>query len=264
MGYKKGQKIKLKNAASYESSTTSKISKRRTGTYYIWSAATRNGRIRITTKKSYAGKTPASKYVTCWVKTSAVKSTSTSSTGSTKSSSSSSSSSTTTTKTTTSTTSSTTTSTSTTVVNVVEATDVTPTTTLTGQIGYLGLVVFAVSASMVKTLDDFTLTSSVSYVQHDRHLTTPRLEFTGIDASTITFTLILSAYLGADVWSDYNKLETYMDKGIAVPLKIGDKTYGNYRWCIEKLVLKGSTTDGDGNWTSAEVSVSLISIEKKG
>lgn len=140
----------------------------------------------------------------------------------------------------------------------------TPTTTLTGQIGYLGLVVFVVSDSMVKTLDSFTLTESATYVQHDRHLKTPRLEFTGIEASTITFELILSAYLGGDVWSDYDKLETYMSDGVAVPLKIGDKTYGNYRWCIEKLVLKGNTTDGDGNWTSAEVSISLISIEKKG
>lgn len=275
MGYKKGQKVKLKGATSYESSTTSTAGKKRTGTFYIWSAATKNGRIRVTTKKSYAGRNPASKYVTCWVKTSSIKSSSgsKSSKGSSSKSSSGGKSSggkkTASTKKKTSATSPGSKKNTTTVINVVESSDVTPTTTVTGQIGYLGMVLFVVDSSTIKTLDNFSLSESARYVEHDRHLKTPRLEFTGIDASKITFDIELSCLLGAGskkngVWPDYNTLRGYMNKGVAVPLKIGNKSYGNYRWCIQSLSFKGETTDATGKWIRAKVSVSLISVEKKG
>lgn len=272
MAYKKGQKIKLSGAASYESATTSKVGKKRTGTFYIWSAATKNGRIRITTKKSYAGRNPASKYVTCWVKTSSIGSASSKSSKSGSSSSKSTSSSgknsgsskSASTKKQTAATSAGSAKNTTVVTNVVESSDVTPTTTASGQIGYLGMVLFVVSSSTIKTLDNFSISESARYVEHDRHLKTPRLEFTGVDASKITFDMELSRYLGAGVWSNYNILRKYMNKGIAVPLKVGTKSYGNYRWCIQSLTFKGETTDKNGNWTRAKVSVSLISTEKKG
>lgn len=262
MAYTKGQKVTLKNATSYESSTTSKAGKKRSGTYYIWSAATKNGRIRVTTKKSYAGKNPASKYVTCWVKTSSIggsssgakkqktdankeqkKSTPTKKVPGTSPSS----------KDKTST-----------IINIVDPSDVTPTSTANGQIGYLGKVLFIVSDTIIKTLSGFSLTESAKYVEHDRHLKTPRVEFTGVDAAKISFSMTLSQYTGASVWNDFKTLEGYMNGGIAVPLKIGSKSYGKYRWCIQSMTLKGNTTDGSGNWTSVDLSVSLISVEKKG
>lgn len=256
MAYAKGQKVTLKNAASYESSTTSKAGKTRSGTFYIWSAATKNGRIRITTKKSYVGKNPADKYVTCWVKVSSI---SGNSSGSKNKK-------TTTKKKTTPTkkvkpgskdkTS--------TIINIVEASDVTPTSVANGQIGYLGKVLFIVSDSTIKTLNDFTLTESARYVEHDRHLKTPRVEFTGVDAAKISFNITLSQYLGASVWNDIETLEGYMNGGIAVPLKVGDKSYGQYRWCIQSMTIRGKNTDRDGSWTAADLSLSLISIEKKG
>jgi hypothetical protein len=265
MGYSKSQKITLKNAPYYSSSDQKTAQGKKSGTFYIWSAATKNGKIRITTKKSYAGKTPASKYVTCWVKTSSIKTSSSGSTnGSTKNAS-------TKTPTTTKNTTSTTSNASpdskkntTTVINIVENSDVTPEGTAQGQIGFLGKVLFVVSANQIKTLDSFTLTESARYVEHDRHLKTPKVEFTGVDASKISFTMTLNCYLGTSIWDDYNTLASYMTGGVAVPLRIGSKTYGNYRWCIQSLSVKGNSTDAKGNWTSADVTVALISIEKKG
>ena len=45
--------------------------------------------------------------------------------------------------------------------------------------------------------------------------------------------------------------------GIAVPLVIGNKGYGKYRWSVLDHKMKMKTYDGRGNVTSATVSVSL-------
>lgn len=258
MGFTKGQKVTLKNVTSYESSTTSHKGKTRTGTYYIWSAATKNGRIRITEKKSYCGKSPASKYVLCWVKTSSIstsknkneKEPETTAEAKTKK-----------------TTDVKNERTKTTVASMTPAISVAVTDT-EGQIGYLGKVIFVVRADIlkteIKTVSNFTYTMSASYAEHDRHLKPPLLEFTGIDSQTITFDIELSVYLGQkSVESSLKELYEYMKKGTKLHLKLGKKSYGPYRWCIKQLVLNGKTTDKDGNWTTAKLAVSLISTEKK-
>lgn len=64
---KTGAAISLKNTPIYYSSTSTKESFKKTGTYYIWDASVINGKIRVTNTKSYVGK---SGKVTGWVKTS--------------------------------------------------------------------------------------------------------------------------------------------------------------------------------------------------
>ena len=69
-GYVSGKQIKLSKAPLYASSTTNKVSARKTGTYYLWDSYVTNGRIRITNAASNAGKTGQ---VTGWIKTSDIK-----------------------------------------------------------------------------------------------------------------------------------------------------------------------------------------------
>lgn len=64
---KSGAAISLKNTPVYYSSTSTKESFKKTGTYYIWDASIISGKIRITNTKSNVGK---SGRVTGWVKTS--------------------------------------------------------------------------------------------------------------------------------------------------------------------------------------------------
>lgn len=60
-----GSKIVLNNVNLYATSTTNKVSKVVSGTYYVWSDTEYGkGRIKITTSKSYVGKAG---YVTGWV-----------------------------------------------------------------------------------------------------------------------------------------------------------------------------------------------------
>ena len=63
---KKGDKVTLKNAVLYASSTA-KSGVRKTGTFYLYDGVEVNGRYRITTKAGYCGRTPIGKYVTGWV-----------------------------------------------------------------------------------------------------------------------------------------------------------------------------------------------------
>lgn len=98
---------------------------------------------------------------------------------------------------------------------------------------------------------------SARYSVHQRHLTNALTEFTGIDPDKMTFDIILSAYLGVDPMAEVVKVWKYERTGQAVPLVLGDKAYGKYRWNIVDHNMKMQTFDGDGNVTSATVSVSL-------
>lgn len=68
--YKAGQAITLSGTSLYSSSTTSKASGTRSGTYYVWSTDMINKRIRITNSASNAGKTGQ---VTGWVNVADIK-----------------------------------------------------------------------------------------------------------------------------------------------------------------------------------------------
>lgn len=67
---KAGQKVVLNNTPLYASSTTTKVSSYKTGTYYLWDSKVTNGRIRITNKTSNVGK---SGQVTGWIDTSSIR-----------------------------------------------------------------------------------------------------------------------------------------------------------------------------------------------
>ena len=67
--WSKGQKVTIRaNTALFASVETMEVSKRISGTYYIYDGvACKNGRYRITTRTDYCGKTPAGQYVTGYV-----------------------------------------------------------------------------------------------------------------------------------------------------------------------------------------------------
>ena len=67
--WSKGQKVTIRaNTPLFASAETTAISKRISGTYYIYDGvAYKNGRYRVTTRADYCGKTPAGQYVTGYV-----------------------------------------------------------------------------------------------------------------------------------------------------------------------------------------------------
>ncbi len=126
-----------------------------------------------------------------------------------------------------------------------------------GMIGCLGDIVFEVSSETVETIDNMVWSGSVRYGVHQRHGTNALTEFTGIDPDQISFDIVLSAYLGVNPNAEVVKIWNYERNGQAVPLVIGNKAYGKYRWSIVDHKMKMQTFDNEGDVTSAVVSVSL-------
>lgn len=124
-------------------------------------------------------------------------------------------------------------------------------------IGCLGDIVFTVSESVVRTLDNMAWSGSARYAAHQRHLTDALTEFTGLDPDKITFDITLTSELGADPITEVVKIWNIERSGQAVPLTIGTKCYGKYRWTITKHEVKPKAHYRNGDIHTATVSVSL-------
>ena len=99
-------------------------------------------------------------------------------------------------------------------------------------IGCLGDIAFTVSSSVVRTLDNFQWSGSARYAAHQRHL-------------------------GASPVRELSKIAKYESKGRTLPLTIGSKAYGTYRWVITGHSVKAKTFDRRGNLSVVVVSVNL-------
>ena len=130
------------------------------------------------------------------------------------------------------------------------------------QIGCLGDIVFEVSADVVRTISNMTWSGSANYNSHSRHLTDALVEFTGLAADEITFDIVLSASLGVNPMTDINKIWKYEREGWALPLIIGTKAYGKYRWVIKRHKTSNTIFGGNG-MISATVSISLLGYIKR-
>ncbi len=125
------------------------------------------------------------------------------------------------------------------------------------KVGLLGDIVFEVSDETVLTLDNLSWSGSARYAAHQRHGTDSRTEFTGLDPDKITFDVVLSAYLGVNPQTAIGLIFGYEREGAAVPLVIGSKAYGKWRWTVMKHTVKAQHYDEQGDVTHCVVSVSL-------
>ena len=131
-----------------------------------------------------------------------------------------------------------------------------------GQIGCLGDIIFMVSSETLLTIRDVEWGGSVRYTKHQRHLNNALTEFTGIDPDTFGFNIELLSELGVDVMEELVKIWTYERKAETLPLVIGEKGYGKFRWVIEKHRTKMQYFDSEGNLSGATVSLSLLEYIK--
>ena len=122
-------------------------------------------------------------------------------------------------------------------------------------IGTLGGVVFSVSTNKVRTFDDLKSSGSAKYASHDRHLKDALLEFTGNEPDKITFSMVLSIFLGVTPQSEISKLRAAQRAGRIMHLVIGRQSYGN--WVITSLSTDYDRIDNKGNVLIANVNVSL-------
>jgi len=131
-------------------------------------------------------------------------------------------------------------------------------------VGCLGDVEFSVSADLVKTLENFAWKASARYGSHERHGMKSLPEFTGMDDDTVTFDVTLSEAFGLrNVQREINLLMKYLRDGEVLPLVIGSKSYGVYRWVLTEVSVKNRTTDGSGRVIDALVSLALLEYPRR-
>lgn len=131
-------------------------------------------------------------------------------------------------------------------------------------VGCLGDVEFSVSSELVETFENLKWQGAARITAHERHLNGSLAEFTGSDAEKVSFEFVLSEFFGmTGVQQALDKLRLYMENGRVLPLVIGTKSYGRYRWLIQSLDTSKNIFDGRGKLLSTHVSVSLIEYLKR-
>ena len=127
----------------------------------------------------------------------------------------------------------------------------------------LGDIIFEVSDETVMTLKNLQWSGSAQYATHKRLLTNAKTEFVGINTDQVKFDIVVSAYLGVNPQTVIGKLFTYERTGTTLPLVIGRKAYGKYRWTVQQHQVKAQFFDGEGDMTHCTISVSLLEYLKQ-
>lgn len=132
------------------------------------------------------------------------------------------------------------------------------------QVGCLGDIPFYVSDEAIQTITNIQWGGSAQYATHKRHNNDSLTEAVGRDPDTMAFDIKLSAFLGVNPFDVILKLLDYERHFVALPLVIGERAYGKYRWVIKSKTIKGKHTDAAGNIIDCEVTIKLQEYQKKG
>ena len=132
------------------------------------------------------------------------------------------------------------------------------------QVGMLGDIIFEVSSETIRTISNATWGGSAQIATHNRHLTNALTEFVGLDPDNFSFDIVLSVFNGLqDVQESINLIWKYEREGTAVPLTLGEKGYGKYRWNILSHSTKMKHYDRAGNLIDCTVTVQLQEYLRK-
>lgn len=131
-------------------------------------------------------------------------------------------------------------------------------------IGSLGSnIIFEVSNQTVKTFDGMTWSTQADYAEIDRHMLDDLKEFCGMKNETITFSITFSLSMGVNPEKEYIKLLNACRNAEILPLLIGTKLYGKYRWVITSISNKLTNFDSRGNLLSCTCDVTLGEYAKR-
>lgn len=131
------------------------------------------------------------------------------------------------------------------------------------QIGSFGDLTFKVSDKLVRTFDGMSWDFSAKYATHDRHIKADLLEYMGPEIETISFSMVLSVFLGVTPLKQIKKLRKMIRKGYARRLVIGGKVYGSYKWVMESSSVEMQRFDKKGNLWAAKIKVTLKEYPKR-
>lgn len=124
-------------------------------------------------------------------------------------------------------------------------------------VGFLNQTPFSVSASTIRTFNDYTRSGSGRWSKHDLIGQKPKLEFLGPDIEKISFKMQLRADQGISPQTELKRLRDIRDQGQVVSLVLGYKPVGGGFWVIESLDEAVKYWTKYGHIYCAEVTVTL-------
>ena len=123
-------------------------------------------------------------------------------------------------------------------------------------VGTLGTITFEVSPEVVTTFNNLSWNGTANYGQHQVHGGKAVPEYMGRNSDTITFEMILSAFLGVTPKAQIDKLSGMLKSGIAYPLVLGTDVYG--KWHVSGLSSTFGLVYKDGALITAKVKATLL------
>jgi Phage P2 GpU len=88
-------------------------------------------------------------------------------------------------------------------------------------VGTFGVLLFEASGMRVHTFSDLAVSTENRYAQHDVHLETPILEFTGPGLTEVSFAMNFNKEWGSDPIASLLILRAYLKWGFISPLLVG-------------------------------------------
>jgi phage protein U len=122
-------------------------------------------------------------------------------------------------------------------------------------IGVLGPIVFAVSATMVRTFRDLRRSGSARWAQHEVYGAKPRQEFLGPGLETVSCSVRLDAAMGIVPKDELKQLRAMRDTGAVSQLTIGGELFGDF--ALRGLEEEQRIFDSDGKLLVATVGLML-------
>lgn len=133
------------------------------------------------------------------------------------------------------------------------------------QVGCLGPIVFHVTDETIKTISNGAKWGgSVQVTHHKRHLTDALTEVTGRDADTMDLQIVLSAFRGVNPLKVLDQIWEAERNFVTLPLVLGEKSYGKWRWVIKSHTCSMEHFDAAGNLLACTVSIKLVEYQRKG
>lgn len=124
-------------------------------------------------------------------------------------------------------------------------------------LGTLGNIVFEVAEGNVKTFRDLSFTHSANYTEHKILGRNGLVEFTGLNASSCTFKMVLDASLGVNPEQELEGLAELLNGHEAAEFVLDGQPVGTGQWVIESMNVTADIVDNQGGIVRASVSVTL-------
>lgn len=129
-------------------------------------------------------------------------------------------------------------------------------------IGAFGQIAFEVitdekgAPKRVMTFNELTRSRKAKYAQHKYLDKKPKLQATGFEADTVTFSMRLLAEAGVNPSDELDKLGRMLNSQKAYRLVIGDENLG--RFYLVEITEARKRIDNKGNLTGADVALKLM------